>query len=109
MFIHSKDLRIEFYKSSGPGGQHKNKRSTAVRITHLPSGLKAIAEEERSQTANKEIALRRLKERLAQFNRPKKSRIATKIPRAVKQRILKWKKRQSLKKSFRRKNIEVEE
>lgn len=109
MFINPRDLRIEFYKSSGPGGQHKNKRSTAVRITHLPSGIKAIAEEERSQAANKEIALRRLKERLAQLNRPKKPRIATKIPRAVKERILKWKKRQGLKKSFRRKNIEVEE
>lgn len=59
-------LKIEKMRSSGPGGQHANKRDTAVRITHIPTGLSAAAQEERSQHMNKKLALSRLDELLKQ-------------------------------------------
>lgn len=54
------DVRVEAYRSSGPGGQHANKTSSAVRVTHLPTGLTAVAQEERSQHRNRALALARL-------------------------------------------------
>jgi len=54
------ELRVEVMRSSGPGGQHVNKTESAVRVTHVPSGLSAIAREERSQHLNRRLALARL-------------------------------------------------
>lgn len=59
-----KDLRIEYFRGSGPGGQHRNKTSSACRITHVPTGISAKAEDERCQHKNKRIAFRRLAEKL---------------------------------------------
>lgn len=56
---------VDRYRASGPGGQHRNKTESAVRIRHLPTGVSAIAEESRSQAENKAIALRRLRAQLA--------------------------------------------
>jgi len=62
--INSEDLKVETFRSSGPGGQHMQKTSSAVRVTHLPTGLTAICQSQRSQHQNKENALRILYTRL---------------------------------------------
>jgi len=59
----ARDLRIESMRSSGPGGQHTNKTESGVRVTHVPTSLTAVAQEERSQHRNRSLALGRLYQR----------------------------------------------
>ena len=73
------DIKIETFRSSGPGGQHMQKTSSAVRITHLPTGMVASCQSERSQFMNKDIALKILRARLLEMELEKREEERAKL------------------------------
>jgi protein subunit release factor B len=108
------DFEEKFSRSSGPGGQHVNKVSTAVLLRHVPSGASVTVQDTRSQSMNRQLAWTRLLDAIDQQRRDeraarraeieKKRRQNSKRPRGVKERILEGKKRRSQVKKMRSKD-----
>lgn len=96
------DCDVETYRASGPGGQHRNKTESAVRMTHRPTGIVRVATEHRSQLRNRELALERIWKALEARRRKPKPRVATQPSKAAKGRRLAEKQQESDKKRARR-------
>ena len=77
--VKTEDLKIDFYRASGPGGQYVNKRETAVRITHLPTGILAVCQSERFQLQNRKKAMELLYSRLYDFHQKKQQKEISKV------------------------------
>ena len=90
MEIRESDIQVEFYRGSGPGGQHRNVTDSAVRIRHLPTGIVVQASERRSQSQNRGLAMERLQKALArrEMTVKKKGEVSRMIPSAVSRAFL---------------------
>ncbi|RNC68620.1 MAG: peptide chain release factor-like protein [Desulfuromonadales bacterium] len=99
--IKESDLKIEYYRGSGPGGQHRNVTDSCVRIRHLPTGIVVQACENRSQSRNREMAMERLHQALERRYRRVKSRVPTNVPTGQKKKRLEDKKHRALTKKHR--------
>lgn len=96
-----RDCTVEFFIAGGPGGQHRNKVETGVRLVHRPSGMIVTATERRSQYANREMAFERMAERLQIAQRRKTPRVRTRPSAAARERRLQAKRRTALSKRLR--------
>jgi protein subunit release factor B len=97
----ARDCDITAYRSSGPGGQKKNKTESSVRVRHRPTGITRVATESRSQTRNRERALERVWEELQRRRRKPKPRVASKPTMAAVERRLEQKRHAGEKKRSR--------
>ena len=102
------EVKIYPYKSRGPGGQRKNKKETAIKIYHIPTGIIVRATESRFQAKNKELAFERLIKKLTKLKEKKKRRIPTKKSFSVRKREFEEKKKYAEKKKSRGKIISYE-
>jgi len=90
------------FRASGPGGQHRNRRESAVRLRHIATGIVVVATERRSQHQNRAVALERLARKLAERRRKRAPRVPTRATAASRLRRLEEKKLRSRTKSTRR-------
>lgn len=102
------ECRVEAYRASGKGGQHVNVTDSAVRLTHLPTGIVVTSQRERSQHLNKQECLAKLRAKVERLNYRKPLRMATQIPRSVKEKAKEKKARHAAKKRLRQK-VQTEE
>ena len=101
----SSQCEFEFFRATGPGGQHRNTTESGVRVRHLPTGLMAQATERRSQARNREEALLRLAAKLAARARKRRARVKTVKSRGVRRRELDARRREAVRKSTRRRVV----
>ena len=94
--------RLETFRAGGPGGQHQNTTDSGVRLIHLPTGIRIVARQERSQHRNKAAALKRLRERLEELNQEDPPRIPTRVPARIRRKRLENKRRRGETKRRRR-------
>lgn len=103
-----REVVIEAFRTGGPGGQHRNVTDSAIRLLHVPSGIRIVIAESRSQYRNRECAFVRLIERLRQLNRVRRPRISMRVPRqVVERRLAEKRRRQTIKQ--KRSRVEGEE
>jgi protein subunit release factor B len=98
-----RECEVDTFRSSGPGGQHVNKTETAVRLTHMPTGIVVTSQQERSQHRNKQLCLKKLREKIEKLNYRPAKRVPTHVPTSVKNRALEEKARRSQIKRLRSK------
>jgi protein subunit release factor A len=100
------ECEVTFYVGGGPGGQHRNKTASAVRLAHRPTGVVVTATERRSQAQNRGAALDRLRARLEPLSHEPKKRRPTAPTRGSRERRLTAKKEQGARKAERRRSFD---
>ncbi len=100
-----RDCDIQYFIATGPGGQHRNKVETGVRMTHRPTGIVVTATERRSQYANREAAYERMAAKLEEMQRVVEPRVPTKPSAASRERRLDEKRRAGGRKRDRRASL----
>jgi protein subunit release factor B len=99
-----RECEVDTFRASGPGGQHVNKTESAVRLTHRPTGVVVTCREARSQHRNKEVCLRKLRERVEKLNHRPPKRVPTRATKGAKERTLEAKAHRSRLKRSRSKS-----
>ncbi len=103
------ECEMTTFRASGPGGQHRNRRESAVRLRHIPSGVMVVATERRSQHQNRAVALERLARKLAAKRRKRKPRVPTRATATSSERRLAGKKAKGAVKRKRREVTDQED